>query len=137
MTEQELLEGARDLIRDNDRWVTEVYAAGTREDGSLDTDILGENAVSWCAIGALHKIAGITPFDAFYGDQDVDNVGVLKQARGRITNIAIAMGYHSGAAGVNDYGGHAKVMEMYDYAITELKNADNRDTREGSEYNQR
>ena len=115
MKARKLIEGARDLIRDKSRWTVGTYARNAQ---GMDAEILGNAAVTFCALGALHKTAEV--------DNGIDlrrRADPIWSARSRLQALARDMGF-KGVGSLNDHGGHVKVMELFDRALTELKNAD-------------
>ena len=112
MKARKLIEGARSIIRDKSKWTRAAYA---RNDCGFVADILAEDAVTFCALGALYKTAQVDPGIRNEMYSEVYSAGDCLQTMAR------KMGY-IGVGKLNDSGGHPKVMELFDRALTELKN---------------
>ena len=112
MKQQKLLERARDLIRDHRMWTTETFAR-TRD--GIEANVMDPAAIRFCALGAVHRVTRESAMIAYPTSSRVHPLRV------RLHNTAHELGY-SGVGALNDSGGHLKVMELFDRAITELKN---------------
>ena len=108
---QKTLERARDLIKNPGNWTTNTLARDEFDDPVFPDD---PKAMQFCALGALYKITG---------DPCVVDVkdNLTEKARGYLFQASCEMNW-PGVGMLNDDGGHEKVLEMYDRAITELKN---------------
>jgi hypothetical protein len=93
-----ILREARALIADRNRWTARVVARNA--DGFACHPCAAE-AVRWCALGAIHKVAagGKSAEIAFAAILDIE---------------------HRDIAVVNDYIGHADVLAMLDRVIAAL-----------------
>ena len=103
-TKVEILERARERISSSDAWCR----------GGLAYDRIGmlvgslsEEAVRWCALGAMER-------------EGVGNAEGLVDAMLLLQDAAQELGY-GGVWICNDNGGHGRVMEMFDRALTEVK----------------
>jgi hypothetical protein len=105
MTPAEILRAAKALIADPKRWTMGEYARDTAGAFVSPTD---PAACCFCAIGALARAAGRPVCDI--EREDLPAAGFLQEAC-RETGAYFP---HR----VNDDGGHAAVMAMYDRAIS-------------------
>lgn len=101
MTPLEMLVKARALISDKSKW-TQVYCA--RDKSGVPCNI-GQNAVSWCAIGALAEIT-------------IDRCEVTALLR---LSRASYLLFNKPLINVNDELGHEAIMDVYDWAIKQLQ----------------
>lgn len=105
----EVLNKARDLITDPDRWTQRTLA---RDVGGRRTGATSSAATCFCALGALVKVAFDMQLDTddYSAFSDVPGAGALEA-------VAIKRFCVAGAAGVNDLLGHDAVLKMFDHAI--------------------
>jgi hypothetical protein len=101
----EILIGARALIADKRRWSQGVVA---RAVGGSPVNIHSMYACSWCAVGAVHRVAGD------------EATGTLVQAKRYLSEACQRLGYELIAV-ANDYGGHEVVLAAFDSAIARLQ----------------
>ena len=100
------LRAAKALIQDEARWVTGNYAV---TDNGNAIGAYSPNACRFCAVGALANVSGMSPREVELEDKFLPGVFLNRAAKelGRWSPHVI-----------NDEWGHAKVMEMYDLAIS-------------------
>jgi hypothetical protein len=91
---------AQEKIRDPQHWCRGRLALDAE---GQDTQPFGDDAVRWCAAGAVSAVA--------YTRLNSDVLNAL-------TGAAVRR-FGSGIITVNDSSGHAAVMEIYDIAIKE------------------
>ena len=129
----EFLKQARELIRDRNRWTTTALARDAQGEA---VDPFDDNAVCWCATGALAKVCSGTisthaeqsrVLDAVY-DEDV--YGFLEKSVRPGVNLAWDALRRASAEeykrfpsqitpeSVNNELGHEAVLGMYDDAIS-------------------
>ncbi len=102
MNTVEILKAARELISDEKRWTQDLL--GKDLDGyPVGLDRI-EDAVCFCSVGAIIKVAGFT--SAHY------------EAR-RVLNEHLAVG--ETIAGFNDTHSHAEVLALFDSVIAEAE----------------
>ena len=102
MKTSEILIAARDLIADPARWTQHSSARNIK--GNC-TRSQSEEAVCWCAMGALERVCPLQDFVST--DDCLDRAG--KELFGRL-DVA-----------VNDELGHDAVMQMYAKAIADAR----------------
>lgn len=100
MTTLDVLKAARELIRDPARWCQDAFACDADGDA---VHTLDPQAVRWCAVGALNKVAPSSEVSA-------DAYGLLEVAAGPIC-----------VSDINDAEGHEAVLAVYDEAIARLE----------------
>lgn len=100
----DILINARSLIRDEIRWNKESLS---RSETGRSVEPSNPCAVSWCAIGALHKVAA-------------KNAMYLSSAEDALDEAAKLL-YSRRAWLVNDMMGHNAVMRVYSSAIRKLQ----------------
>lgn len=110
----EALQGARELIATPDKW-TQGHIA--RDKDGEPCDVLSEDAVCFCAIGALYKVVGIEPL--YYAGADESKIGVLVGAEALMRAAINGL-----PADYNDRSTHDDVMTMFNSAIVRAR-ADN------------
>lgn len=98
-TPSEILRAARDKIADPARWTQNAHALDRY--GEV-VDAKDERAVRWCAMGALLPELDGKPMS-------------IKDAVYR--HLESALGSTDYVTNVNDRGGHAAVLNLYDRAI--------------------
>ena len=103
MTPLETLKAARDLISDPARWTQEEAARNAAGKGVM---AYGEDAVCWCAFGAIRNVVGPND-DAF------DLVFDTFRDKAKVKLVAC----------FNDTHTHAEVIALFDAAIAELEGA--------------
>jgi hypothetical protein len=96
VTTKELLECARDRIKDPERWTRGAMAVNY---SAQTTEPTAPGAVRWCAAGAI-LACGANPTEYY------EARSALCKGSG-ISSVVL----------LNDHDGHAAVMEMYDAAI--------------------
>jgi hypothetical protein len=95
----------RALISDPDRWTTCAYA---RTAIGTKCAPLDPQAVQWCALGAVVRIA--------------DDARLERMIAGALCTAAADLGIGYGSpASINDQRGHDAVLKMYDRAIELLE----------------
>jgi len=97
-----LLTQARDLIADPNHWTQHTFAR--RSPGG--DPCTAEEGTCWCARGAVRKVAGV--------HHERELVDILTKAANRL-----ALG--NGIVDVNDFVGHAEVIQVFDYAIENVQ----------------
>ena len=101
----ELLVAARYLIGVREHWCMDALAVtklGRR------TAPQSRAAVSWCAIGALHKIAGTRKtYELYEAKQLLDDEADL------LASVPMVI--------INDEGNYARVLRLYDLAIARAR----------------
>ena len=102
MTALEVLRGARALISDRARWTS---GANARTANGRRVPFDEEDAVAWCAQGALFKVAG-------YGNADVRDAWIA---------LARTAGVNTNIPSVNDNRGYAAALNLFDKAIATLE----------------
>ena len=114
-TPRDLLVEARTLIARPEAW---TQGAGARDAQGEPVGVEHEDAVSWCATGALNR--------AMY--RHVDSLEVpppLQRARGRAETIltdtvrALTLGHYTEAITYNDATNHACIVHAFDIAIAD------------------
>ena len=114
-TPRDLLVEARTLIARPEAW---TQGAGARDADGEPVGVEHEDAVSWCATGALNR--------AMY--RHVDSLEVpppLQRARGRAETIltdtvrALTLGHYTEATTYNDATNHACIVHAFDIAIAD------------------
>ena len=100
-----ILIAARKLISDSARWTRWSYA---RDISGHQIDPKSPGAVSWCAIGALERVAG---YDQKRSEEAYDALCIYCVENTRFRNIAL----------LNDYSDHAEVLRVFDGLIEEGK----------------
>ena len=103
----QVLQAARNLIADESRWGRRWLS--TTADGTCAYGVMSEDAVAWCAHGAIMHEGGEGYFPA---------ARLLDRVASELFPDTIAA--HPEvipAAAVNDHLGHAAVMQMFDRAI--------------------
>jgi hypothetical protein len=93
------LRAARKLIADPQRWTQGTEA---RNAGGSPTDVYSENAVRWCASGAIFRAAP-------NGDAGADALRQASEVAWRTYDLALP--------DVNDQFGHEAVLRVLDRAI--------------------
>ena len=111
----ELLERARDLIKDINNWVQRGFACN--EYGHY-VDTVSPDAVSFCALGALYRAGDMS--SAFHFAHTKRTV---TRAREMLDEEAREMGY-PGIQSLNDFTDHRTVLAMYDRVITGCKRSE-------------
>lgn len=106
MIERGKLVAARALIADPSQWTTHSLARDAQGLGRLATD---EDAVCFCAAGALQRVCG-----GKLGN--VEGTYLYFKLWNVLDDAAAALGYGS-TVHANDDVGHAAVLQCYDYAI--------------------
>ena len=103
-----LLEGARNKIKHPRTWTR--YALARDDYGNRLSSPTDENAVSWCAAGALEFVHANSPF---WKSTDIidEAYRLLKKTIDAPT-----------VAHFNDYSTHSEVIQMFDKVIETLKN---------------
>lgn len=99
-----LLERAKERIADISNW---TQRAGARNSAGDSVRAKDADACQWCALGALEYPDGATQ-------------RAWEAAACALAYASRAMGWE-GPVDVNDNGGHAPALEMYDIAIAEMK----------------
>lgn len=107
MTTLEVLIAARSLIADKSRWCVGSNARSLKGDSLID--VWDPQAATWCAVGALMKVAPSGDFE---------------EALFFLRSVAIKY-FNSSPSGVNDFRGHSEVMRMYDKVIRQAKGLEN------------
>lgn len=97
MTPLEVLVAARELISDPSKWTQNAIA---RMPDGTECSEHDPEAVSWCALGAIHKCGYVYSGDAW----------------AHLSNAAYEVGASS-LVDVNNNRQHADVMRMFDRAI--------------------
>ena len=108
MEANKILEKARNLIQDRSHWTVGEYA---RTEENMSCDPSSNNAAKWCTMGALFRAVSEMRRDG----------GILvnpERASSRLFEAAKRMGREY-PVDVNDDLGHAKVMEMFDIAMSD------------------
>jgi len=101
----ELLVAARELIGVREHWCQNALAVtklGRR------TAAQSPAAVSWCAIGALHKLA-----DARHLTERSEAKQLLDDEADRLACVPMVI--------INDEGNYARVLHLYDLAIARAR----------------
>lgn len=101
LTVLEVLENARALIADPERWTRSALA---RDSAGGEVHERHPNACQWCALGALAKCSECAP--------------LFSPA---IHALHVAIPGRPSIADLNDRDGHAAVLAMYDRAIAAEK----------------
>ena len=104
MKTREILVAARELISQPERWTQGAYA---RDLNGLRVSPGGPNAVCWCAIGAMAKVAGLSS-------------GEMEDSRAAIT-LELAAESNGVIAEWNDASDHESVVEAFDRAIAQCE----------------
>lgn len=99
----EVLEKARELISDPERWTQKVQARGP---GDLEVDVFSPTATKWCAIGACRKVSGHKDGRLLA----TANLGDTTRARAHCT-----------VGTYNDKATHAQVLNVFDATIERLR----------------
>jgi hypothetical protein len=102
MTPLETLKAARDLISDPARWTQGEYA---RDANRIRTQIASDEAVCFCAQGAIYRVGGIS----HVLDAEMHLNSTCRKRFGR------------GVYSFNDTHTHAEVIALFDAAIAELE----------------
>lgn len=107
----EILEKARNIIKDRGRWTVGSYARSLHGESVAS---LSQEAYSFCAMGAVRRarLVGISLDDSAVSD--------ISNADKVLRKKAVERGY-MGISELNDEGDHDRVLDMFDRAITELK----------------
>jgi hypothetical protein len=103
----DMLTQTKGLISNRSKWTTRELARDI-EGYPISPDL--DEAVAWCAEGALCKIA----------IAGVGNLVVNMQAQKLLYKYARLLGFTS-IPNLNDTGGHQTVMRMFDLAIEEAR----------------
>lgn len=104
MTTAEVLQKARDLIADEDRWTHGYYA---RDEEGFEVEPNEPGACQWCALGSIYHVLGA---EVVYAEEEPDAVRALNAT-------AAAGGSADNPAYINDINGHAAVLALFDKAI--------------------
>lgn len=99
----DVLREAKALIAEPWRWCTMMSAVDA--DGGL-VDPRSEDAIRWCAIGAIARVAGICVEHASNRFPQIHSAAAV-----------VAPDCGTNASILNDRGNHADVMAMFDSAI--------------------
>lgn len=102
MTKKEWLIKAKELIKDPKKWCKYYYGANKNGNGCTARS---SQAVKWCAMGAVTKV------------KEEPTLKVVEELIVSIQKVVEKMGYLS-IYGLNNDGGHDKVMEMFDILIS-------------------
>jgi hypothetical protein len=109
MTAKEILKAARGLISDREHWTTKAYARG-RHGGTVP--VSSKEACQFCAIGAADRIVYLRTGSLVTRDSETLREEVMRA----LILATITLGY-TAVTDVNDIGGHALTLTMYDRAI--------------------
>jgi hypothetical protein len=118
-----VLRAARERIAPPERWTTRAYA---RDKNGLEVEAHSDDAVCWCAAGAVAAELGVSA-------EAVDDPHALNPA---ITHLVEAAKPRLVSAR-NDKDGHASVLALYDRAIaraTSTQPVSNPATTRGSDH---
>lgn len=113
MNELEVLIEARDLIADKRRWVTITYATNANGSTVMPTD---DDAIAWCAMGAIYKVKNITPTQ--------NNYFPRCEERNLIFDSVYELYNAPSISNVNDIMGHDAILAAFDLAIGRLQMKD-------------
>jgi hypothetical protein len=97
MTPQQVLQGAIDLISDPNKWCS---LAGARDVEGEPVDVHDKNAVCWCAIGAINKVAG-------------RNIGLVADT----ADLFYAANNGRHITDINDFDGRQAVIDAMKHAL--------------------
>lgn len=114
MTPRQILEKARKILSNRKRWTRLEFA---RDESGSAVSIFSDEAVQFCAVGALHKAEGREHNPDLFGESIQ-----LKEARRLL--FAQTSGEYGSITEINDRGGYDKVIEVFDRTLTELKQDD-------------
>jgi hypothetical protein len=108
MKTSEILMNAQALIANPANWTQGNFA---KDINNVDTNILSDDAVCFCSIGAVRKVVGL---DSFYFGLDSDEkrsyyFSAYKFLEDSVDGLFVAA--------FNDSSTHAQVMEMFETAI--------------------
>lgn len=103
MKASEILTQARELLSDEKRWNQGYYALNESKAHREAEDV---DAVCFCSLGALAKVAGRTTGNYVNSGPDVDYL--VKAVKGRHASDVVIF---------NDSHDHAEVIEAFDKAI--------------------
>ena len=104
MKTREILVAARELISQPERWTKGEYA---RDLNGRRVSPGGPNAVCWCSIGAMAKVAGLSS-------------GEMEASEASVT-LALAAESNGVIPEWNDASGHQSVVEAFDRAIAQCE----------------
>jgi hypothetical protein len=93
----------RELLSDKSRWTQRTFA---RDSNGWSTDVDSGNAVSWCLVGAMEKVAGRGNFIS------------IEKMRSRVrASVPDLANYGYSLSMFNDTQPHANVLALLDRAI--------------------
>ena len=102
MTTSEILKAAREKIQDPDHWTQGSLA---RNAFGMKTYPFAENAVKWCATGAVAAVVAFPKRPA---------IDCLKRA---VEQFPSYKHQYSGLINFNDRNSHSRVLQLFDLAI--------------------
>ena len=110
MRTYEVLEKAKDLLSDPDKWTQQAYA---RDADGETVMVHDESAVRWCVLGAVGKVV-----------PDHDNSRARMRAADILNESSLELHNCLSATGVNDGSSHRVVLAMLDHATEKAKELD-------------
>lgn len=116
---KQLIEEARELIKNPDNWCQEAFS---RDKTGKPVSSWKEEAIKFCAIGALYRVSPYATDKDLFSKIDPDS---LKQKDNHNNTFDVLQKTSKRLFGqlvqnINDTTGHADIMKIYDETIKEL-----------------
>lgn len=124
MNEYEILTRAREIVADPNKWGKEHLATDEKGDDVVPAD---PKAKTWCALGAIGKVAGIIDQDVCYAEGEIapprEYVRAVNHLAKTIRTMFPLFDYGSNNYStvylVNDDLGYDQILEAFDKAIAD------------------